>query len=216
MTNKLAVFSWILALIGLVELLLLPVWESLLFLHATLAGMTLLVVLTRPRTIKRDLVGLATSILDSGRSALIVLAIALSWMTLAMFVISFDEYNELENLYGVNAPIFGLAGLLVYPFIPILLSPRQEYHDLLYQRFRQEVLDPRVLEEFLMARNDEKKMEQFTSAYFPEVSSLYKENEKSRVTLEFFSLFRNLEARLKEDPGFAPILESYQRSSSAK
>jgi hypothetical protein len=53
-------------------------------------------------------------------------------------------------------------------------------------------------------------MQEFTSTYFPEINSLYEETKESLVTLEVFNLFRNLETRLKEDPGFAPILESFQ------
>ncbi|MHA2233592.1 MAG: hypothetical protein ACXAB4_14005, partial [Candidatus Hodarchaeales archaeon] len=79
-----------------------------------------------------------------------------------------------------------------------------------YRKLRQVILEPKILEEFLVARNDEKKMQEFTSTYFPEINSLYEETKESLVTLEVFNLFRNLETRLKEDPGFAPILESFQ------
>lgn len=211
MPNKLALFTWFFAFVGLAELVFLPVWESLLILHIGLAGMTLLVILTRPNIKNRDIFGLGISVLNGGRKGLTVLAIALPWMIIALFVIPLAEYNQFESLYTQNASIFSLAGLLIYPFIPILLSPRREYHDLLYRKLRLVILEPRVLEEFLIARNDEKKMQEFTSTYFPEINSLYEETKDSLVTLEVFSLFRNLETRLKEDPGFAPILENFQK-----
>ncbi|MHA2271877.1 MAG: hypothetical protein ACXACI_08445 [Candidatus Hodarchaeales archaeon] len=211
MTNKLSLCAWLLAICGLIELIVFPVWESLLILHVALAGMSCLFVLTSSREKTSDIVTLGNSTLAAGRSGLTLFAIAFPWMITAMFVISLKEYSQLETLYGPNAPVLGLAGLLAYPFIPIFLSPRKEYYNLLYQKFRHIILEPAILEEFLTARNDEKKMEKFTLSFFPEIYPLYKENKDFIVTLEFFSLFRNLEAKLKDDPGFAPILKSFQR-----
>lgn len=212
MTNKLSICAWLWAISGLIELTVLPVWESLLILHAALAGMTCLIILARPREKTSDIIALGNSTLDAGRRGLTLFAIAFPWMIMAMFMIQFEEYSQLEKLYGPNAPVLGLAGLLAYPFIPIFLSPRKEYYNLLYQKFRHIILEPAILEEFLTARNDEKKMEKFTLSFFPEIYPFYEENKDIIVTLELFSLFRNLEAKLKDDPGFAPILKSFQRA----
>ncbi|MFW9914599.1 MAG: hypothetical protein ACFFGZ_03225 [Candidatus Thorarchaeota archaeon] len=212
MTNKLSLCAWLVAISGLIELIVFPVWESLLILHLALAGMTCLFIITSPRAKTTDIVILGSSTLAAGRRGLTLFAIAFPWMISAMFMVRFNEYSQLETLYGPNAPILGLAGLLAYPFIPIFLSPRKEYYDLLYQKFRRIILEPAILEEFLTARNDEKKMEEFTLSFFPEIYPLYEENKDLVVTLEFFSLFRNLEAKLKDDPGFAPILKSFQRT----
>ena len=212
MTRKIIICFVAFALTGLIVVFIAPIWETLLFLHAALASSTFLMILTSPRTKSRDLFTLGMMVLDAGRRGLTLFAIALTWMTTALFTIPLREFNQLENTYGANAPMFGLISLLIYPFIPILLSPRKEYHDLLFIKFRKMILEPSTLEEFLVARTNEKRMEEFTFTHFPEINSLYKANEDSRVILEVLNLFHILETKLKNDPGFAPVLKSYNSS----